>query len=295
MLPVKDGEPVRAPFTADEFEKVYLALTKAKSLDLEDEQVLDEVRMKKIAPIVKLERDNDRTISGLFKSSYFGHSFENTTKGDIPADSVNLRPFFFQLYLSESGRIYISSQYLGLYGGYTQIKNTVVSALADRSQIQSRSFNVAALDLDNVDIKTVEIEYARKSSSISKGNILGKRGIFVLKPEDSEDQEFEKAIHKKLLDKFPFSSASAVKKEIASILKKGELIELDDDEIESCKLVIRTEGKTRNLFILAGANFASRFTVNVTKSDNGHPRYKPLKKRVSELFTKQILSIKEDV
>lgn len=291
----KRNEPKsRVPISSAQFESVFECLQAAKALDLGDEKVLSLVKNKQIAPITSLERLDKRTICGVFKASSYGHSFENHLKGNIPANSVNLRPFIFYLYLSQSGRIYIASQYLGLYGGYIQIRNTVIDAFPNKSLVEASSFNLAHLDLQNTEIKEIEFQFSRKSKSSSSGNAFGKYGSLALKVAEN-GPSFEKAVRTSILDKYPFSHSSDVRKALTSLLKKDDLIELKDEDIDSCRLLVRSNKKDKYIHLIAGLDFASRFTIDVPMKRDGHPAYDPTKSKIEHLLKTQILAKKEDV
>lgn len=100
------------PFSEQEFAALCDCILKLQPLDLTDEKIKDQMRLKNMVPLELPEPINDRSLFGVYRASYWGHAYENTERGMIPADSLSLRPFFYLLYLSESGRIYIGSQYL---------------------------------------------------------------------------------------------------------------------------------------------------------------------------------------
>lgn len=284
-----------SPFTADEFDGVYKTLVDAKKLDIEDEDTLNRVRSKSVAPVTKLERVSPREICGTYLSSYFGHSFQNTEKGKISANSVNLRPFFFYLYLSKSGRIYIASQYLGNYGGYLQIRNTVHAGLGGSNQIEFKTFNVANLGLSNAEIKNVTVAFSRKSSSSVEGNAFGRQAAFTVTP--GADQEgFRDSVLDALSKGAKGKEEKSIRSALTGLLKDGDLVELNDEDIDSCKLLIK-EGKRkpRTLYLISGYNYATKFPLDVDKNGDGHPKYGPLKPSVRDILMNEIIVKKENV
>ncbi len=280
-----DKETVQ-PITAKEFDDIYKMLVASKSLDMSDDDTFVSVAHKNVAPITRLERVDSRTICGKYESSYYGHAYKNTFRGDIPANSVNLRPFFFYLYLSKEGQVYISSQYLGNFGGYTQIKNTIIKALQNRSEIDAVSFNVADFDLKNADIKEIEIQFSRNASSIAQANKFGRMGAIVLSVPD------DKVVRDGLIQHYPFKSDKKLRTAIATLANQSELLEIKDEDIRSAKLLVRSGKKNRNIYLIAGVNYATRFAVDVPKDADGHPQYEPLKTKAKALLTNEILSKK---
>jgi len=230
-------------FRNDEFDAIYAGLENILNLDLTNEDILDKLRFRRVANIVKLERVDSRSICGIYQTSYWGHAFENSQKGTIAADSLNLRPFLFMIYLSDTGRIYIASQYLGQFGGYTTIKNSIVSMLDNRRNIVSSSFNMGNVNILNAIPKEVEIQYSKKSTSITGVNSIGKAGMLIFKKESKGDG-FEAAVTNQLL-----SHSWKPKKEIlhviSDLLKENELMEIDDEEVVDCKVVAVLNGSRK--------------------------------------------------
>lgn len=106
------------PITTEEFKDItngFKSLSMVKEID-KDYELL--IKSKSRVKVLKCEDVIvDLSICGLYEAGYWGHEYRNLSVGKITADSLNLRPFFFLLYLSKSGKIYIASQYLGNYGG----------------------------------------------------------------------------------------------------------------------------------------------------------------------------------
>lgn len=280
-------------FTKDEFEGIHQGLLDIKKLDVTEDEIMDELRFRKLAKIEKIEKTDNRTVTGIYKASYWGHSYENSLKGIIPADSLNLRPFFFMLYLSESGRIYLASQYLGNYGGYTAIKNSVISKLANKHGVVSCSFNIGNLNIESAISKEVEITYSRKSKHITGKNIFGKTGALSFRKENKNDG-FESIINDKFLS-LRSKPHNEIRKHISSLLKESNLMEINDDEIENCKVIALINGSRKVIQLLEGNNYATRFPVNILMNDDGHPVYETLKQEATKLLVNEIISRKEDV
>jgi hypothetical protein len=114
-----NGTYLGVPFSKDDFGQLFTSLQSKPTINLNDPKSADKVRFKQDVPLEQIFRVDERTIFGLFKAAYWGHAYENTAKGTIPADSISLRPFHFLLYRSEAGEIFLAAQYLGLFGGYS--------------------------------------------------------------------------------------------------------------------------------------------------------------------------------
>ena len=288
-----ETETNKIPMTELEFEEIHNGLLEAQVCDIEDEETNSKVRWRRLAPIESVERLGSRYIAGVYKASYWGHAYENVELGTIPAESLNLRPFFFLLYLSESGRVYIASQYLGNFGGYTAIKNTIISTLSDRANVKSHSFNLGNANLERAEAREVEIFYSKQAESIVNPNTIGRVGAITFRKQHKDDG-FERTVSHKLLSKID-QPRREIRKALSELLRSNELMELQDEEIQGCRVVAVVKGKKKTIYLLDESNFASRFALQVPLTDKGHPEYEPLKEEVVELLKHQIFSRKENV
>jgi len=287
-------EVVETPISEEEFEYLFENLRGVKMANLQDEETETDIRFKKLVALERLEKFNGRYITGVYKTSYWGHSYENTEKGEITASSLNLRPFYFLLYLSESGRIYIGSQYLGSYGGYTALKNTILRCMKQSNQIMVRSFNSTYDQLEGAQPKEVEIQIARRSESITSGNFYGQAGAFAFKKQHKDDGFEEKTSNGFL--KHLFKSKSEIRKGIAKTLQQNQILDVADDEIQGCKILVQLEsGRKQIIQLLDHRHFASRFPAEVPLQDDGHPHYEMMKTISIEMLKEQIISVKENV
>lgn len=286
-----DNEIVEIPITAEEFEELYNNLNTYKSKSLQDPIFYEDVRVRKRV-VIEAVYQNQNFITGIYKSSYSGHSYENTEKGLISAKSLNLRPFFFLLYRSRSGKIYIGSQYLGNLGGYTGLRNTLTSLMSDPTDILNRTFNSEFDEIENSKPREVTINYSKKPTSISSTGMYGKRGIISFKKQSKNDG-FEQATHNWLLSFIKFDKPVR-KIKIKELLKQQELLDINDDEIEDCKVVVTLEGGGRRVVrLLDYNNFATKFSVNVKIGEDGHPHYDQMIKETKQILQEKILDRKE--
>jgi hypothetical protein len=132
--------PEIVSFTEDDFARFCASLIEQPDIDINDEETCRRIKLSVNAPVEKCEMIDDRTLFGRFRGRYTGHAYENTDVGEIPDSSVSLRPFYFLAYLSESGRIYVGSQYLGQFGGY----GTTLHRILERSRRKSALTSLAS-------------------------------------------------------------------------------------------------------------------------------------------------------
>ncbi|MEH6474693.1 MAG: hypothetical protein V7727_03340 [Sneathiella sp.] len=286
-----DGKaPKLKKFTEAEFETLFQNLENLKNPDLEEEEVDSKIRYHAQVIIENVEQLEGRSIAGIYKTSYWGHAFENQDYGPIPAESMNFRSFFFLIYLSDSGHLYIGSQYLGPYGGYTALKNTIMSAIDDKKGISALSFNSSTYYFENAEPKQVHISYSLPPEKITGENSYGNSVVLALKKGSPKDN-FEQDVKKDFFPRFG-RPKDETRKWLADLLGEKKLLEVKDEDIDQCKIVVRIGGKTKTLHLLDHNEFATRFVIDVDMKPDGHPKYEPLKMEAIELLKNEILKKK---
>jgi hypothetical protein len=282
------------PFSRQDFAALSGRILNLPPLDLSDERIKDQMRFKAMVPLERPEQINDRTLFGAYRASYWGHAYENTARGMIPADSLSLRPFFYMLYLSESGRIYIGTQYLGQFGGYTGLKNTLIRLLPEHENVTAHSFRIDSVAYKDVHPKEVRVSVARKGDTIATGNAFSESAIIAFKKQGRRDIGFEEDVKKHLLPHFG-KSRNEVRKAVAAILSANELIDVSDDEIADCTIIADVNGRTRNIYMIEQGSFASQFHIDVPFNADGHPLREATKKAMLSLLKENIIARGEDV
>lgn len=289
----ENGEVDIRPFLQDEFESLVETIQTKPEVDITDEKTKDRLRFRTEVPFDYPKRIDKRTFFGRFFASYWGHAYKNSDRGKIPADSVSVRPFYFMLYLSDTGRIYIASQYLGQFGGYMALLGAVREMLPEFKTVVSHSFRLGARDYTGAEPKEVKVSLSKKSESIASGNVFSQNSAVVFKKSEKNDG-FESEVTKKL---FPFigREPASVRKAVASLLKESDLMDVKEEDIQDCVIFAILNGKRSPIHLLEGSNFASRFPIGVPINIDGHPKPEPTQKEMFRILKEEIVSRKEDV
>lgn len=290
-----EGEtPEPKPFTEAEFERFCDSLVAQVDVDLTDPETCKRIKGALNAPVEKCEMVDTRTVFGVFRALYTGHAYENTDVGEIPDSSVSLRPFFFLAYLSESGRIYVGSQYLGTFGGYGKLERTLRFFLPDKDRIASVSFRHDATSYRGATPRELRVNFSRKPTEITGTQKFGQRGAMALKRTSSKDEEFNTTVSTKLLSILGQSDA-VLKKAIADMLEGNDLIALRDEDIEDCTVIATVNGRSKTINVIEAGYFATRFPLEVATYIKGHPDRAAAKTAMLKLLKDQIISRSERV
>lgn len=262
-------QEVMTPFTAAEFAALFARMQAQKPFDLTVDRDIERLRTQKEGPLENLAMINPRTIFGTFRASYYGHGYDNSEKGRISADSVNLRPFHFVLYLAESGRIYVGSQYLGQFGGYRILRSTIAGMLPESGTIRSISHRLGASYYKNAVPKEIRVNVANKSTSLAGRSQLGGKMMIALTRTSKDDP----LINRVKRDVIPFfgKGQGAIRQAVASLMNQSDLVEIDDEDVLDCTVLADMNGKSTTIYMFENGMHATRFRLDVTVDDDGHP------------------------
>lgn len=266
----KNGDDeVVVPFTSADFTALFARMQAQKPFDLAVDQDIERLRSHKEGPLENLSMLNARTITGTFRASYYGHGYDNSEKGRISADSVNLRPFHFVLYLAESGRIYVGSQYLGQFGGYRILRNTIVGMLPDSRGVRSMSYRLGASYYKNAVPKEIRVNVANKATSIAGRTQLGGKMMIALTRTSKEDP----LINRVKRDVIPFfgQGQKAIRQAVAGLMNQSDLVEIDDEDVLDCTVLADMNGKSTTIYMFDNGMHATRFKLDVAVDEDGHP------------------------
>lgn len=289
---IENKEPEIIAFSEEQFKAFCDHLITQPDIDLKDKDTCNRIKTATSSPIEKCEMVDSRTLFGRFRSLYSGHSYDNTDVGEIPDSSVSLRPFFFLAYLSESGRIYIGSQYLGQFGGYNGLYRSICQFLPD--MVVSRAFRHDAISYKDAKPTEVRVNFSRKPKDITESTVFGQRGAMTFKRLSANDEKFNTTVLTKILSKLGQSDA-VLKTAIVDLLSGNELLALRDDDIEDCTVVATLNGKSRVINIIEAGHFATRFPLGIQDYIKGHPDPSKSKAAMMELLKNQIIQRAERV
>jgi len=289
----EDGEKcISVGFSRADFDSLVSAIWSKRKINLNDENEKNRLRFRQEVPLEQIEIINKNTVFGVFKASYWGHSYENTDRGKIPADSISLRPFHFLIYYSESGKIYIASQYLGTFGGYSGLQQTLKDLLPNPDTVIPHSFRSDGAYFRDLKPQEVRVNISTKSRSISGTNSINENSIITFKKQRGNEQ-FGAQVKKRLLR---FTSGSQnVKSAITSVLNENSLMDVRDSDIEECKVIGTINGRRSTVHLIDKGSFATRYPLNVKLTHDGHPEYAQTRDQIMNLLQREIISRREDV
>lgn len=290
-----NDEPQNAAITLSDYRTAMIALQGLPIPTFGSQQDVDKLRFSTTVPIYNLAEIETNLFFGMYKGVYSGHSYENTAKGKIPFNSASLRQFYFIVYRSPtSGRVYIGTQYLGQFGAYTELKNTIVRAFDNKKGIEAHSIRSNGHAFQKAQAKEIVVEYMRKGDNVGKPNTFS-RGpkTFVIKSSGSGD-DFAIATRKRLFSLFS-GPKDKIRSEVSKILAEADLISVADDEILNCTVIASVDGENKRYNFINDSKFATQFGISVGRTPDGHPVEDQTRAAMRDLLKNSVLVKAENV
>jgi hypothetical protein len=284
------GDFVRHKFTKAEFEKLTSFIANQPTPNLKDEGDLEMIRRGKLQPYDACKSEDERTFCGVFRSAYWGHTYENSDKGNIAAQSVNLRDFCFFLYHADDGTIFIGTQYLGNYGGYTVFSDILKKQLksGEKAKIRSQSIVSDAYSLKDTTPIEVKIDLKNTGKTIEERQAFGSSGMLAFK-KSAGDEVFELTVRDKFLSLLG-SPISKIKKEIARIVSENEIYSVDDEAIQNCRVVVKKKkGGQHTVHLFDQGHRATMYHLDVQLDQQGKLRVAQTIRCMLKKFDEEII------
>ncbi|MGL1921325.1 MAG: hypothetical protein OCD03_09875 [Hyphomicrobiales bacterium] len=291
--PSSPSKDTIVPFSKIEFSQLVNAIKTRPKSNLKNANDLEALRFNGIVSLEQLKIINDRTVFGVFRAPYTGHAYENSEKGKISANSVSMRGFHYLLYHAEDGKIYLGSQYLGSYGGYGALSKTLKELFDTPKSITSHTFKLDSSYYENAQAKEVIVTFRRNPKIINSDNIFGNNSMIAVKKENRDDG-FEDGVSKSL---FPLigKGSSDIKSALAELVNENVLFDVSDEDIQDCTILATINGKKKKIYMFENGSYATKFTLNVPLSSDGHPLYENTKDEMLSLLQHKILSRNQNV
>lgn len=271
------------PFSTDDFKRIVDRITNTNALDLKDDKVINRIKFGYDLPFLYHEKLSEYQHFGRFEGASYGQQFRNSKVGIIDAESLNLRPFYYLVSLRRDGKIIVGTQYLGNYGDYEGLSSCFKHLLNGGSNlnIQSRTFSSIHHEIDGVPTE-VQVRIRKRQQVIGRKNLFSNSSMIVIKKSDY-GETFADDVMNQIAPKVQ-GDYSQRRKAIAEIVSAGELIDVNDEDIEGCTVIVRKDKSQKTIYLLGGTNFATRFSVDAKLDNNGLADSKQVKQGMLKIL-----------
>lgn len=262
-------EIVEGEFTIAEFNRVVERISAEIQLDEKDERVVEAIKAGKDLPFSQHEEVEEGLHFGNFDGAYYGQQYRNNLLGVVPAHSLNLRPFNYLITRLRTGRIVIGITYHGQFGDYDGIRRCLSHILRGKHVVTSRTLKSVSQEIGNGVPVEIKLSYRKAHARPERRSLFGDSGLIQIK-----NVEFGEGFNEAVGDasKYVKGDIAERKKRLADLVKQGDLLELEDDDITGCSVIVRENGRKRTVYFLGDNSFATKFHLSVDVDANGVPK-----------------------
>lgn len=267
----RDGEDnIEAGFSQREFDKVVQRLRDVSPINLNDENEVKKIKLGENLPFLAHNEIYPTLHFGCFEGAYYGHEYRNSKYGKIDAESLNLRKFHYLISHLRDGKIVIGAQYNGNYGDYDGLRKCLTYLLDGNGfDIKSRTFSSISHEIGGGQPVELKVNIRRQNHRLGGPSLFSTSAMLAIRKSDY-GADFGADVKRTLLPALK-GDAQARKVALAKLMSESELMDVADEDIEGCTLIVRNDGGQCTIYLLGDNSFATKFPLNAEVDLNGIP------------------------
>lgn len=257
----QEGDPpMEGGFDAFEFEHLCAVLADTRPIDDADAAVVRAIKQG-----VEMHRHSHLELSpgvyfGEYEGAYYGQRIRSNVLGEIDPESLLLRRFYYLITRMRDGKILVGVTYHGQFGDYDGIRSFLSHHLRGNHRVASKTLKSIETEIGEGTPISIKLTYRKAADRAERRPLWGASGEIAVKRADfGEDFEERFAGASRRIQ----GTEAQRKRAIAELVRQGDILELDDDEILGCSAVIRENGRHRTVYFLGENNFATKFYLPV--------------------------------
>lgn len=134
----------------------------------------------------------------------------------------------------------------------------------------------------------VKLMFRSAASRPERRGLFGRSGVIAIKATEYGDGFREEVTR---MARGARGSLEQRRSAIANLVNDGDFVELDDEDIIGCSVVVRENKRTRTVYFLGANNFATKFPLNVNLDGNGRAGRDEIKTEMIAVLRGKILPI----
>ncbi len=258
-------DPEDLGFSVDDFAKITNRITNTDPINFGNNQEIIRVKLGENVPFIQHQQIDETTHFGIFEGAYYGQQFRNSRLGIIDADSLNLRPYYYLLSHRRDGKIVVGVQYSGNFGDYDGIKRCFQHLLQDnRYNVISRTFSSFRHEIGEGEPVELKVNIRKNNQRLGGQNLFSQSGVFAIRRTDY-GEDFGADVRDTLAPAVQ-GNARQRKAALAQLMNQGELLDIADDDIIGCSVLMRRDGRQFTVYLLGESGFATKFPVDAEVS-----------------------------
>lgn len=257
-------------FTGDEFARVVARLRDLAPINFTLVEEVNRVKKGENLPFLYYKELSPNCHFGRFEAAYYGRKYRNTRLGVINPEDLNLMEFHYLVDLRRDGKIIIGTQYTGNYGDYEGLKMCIEHILkSNLFNIVSRTFISVRHEIGDGEPVELKVNIRRQNDRVGGANLFSTAGVFTIRKSDY-GENFALDIEQTLKPAVRGNTADR-KAALALIIKQGDLMEIDDQDILGCNLIMQDGKRRHTVYLLGDSVSATKFPVNADVDYSGLP------------------------
>lgn len=266
----EEGQQIESGFSTNEFDRVVQRLKDTSPINLDDEEEVRKIKRGENLPFLSHAEISPTLHFGCFEGAYYGHEYRNSKYGKIDADSLNLRKFHYLISHTRDGKIIIGAQYNGNYGDYDGLRRCLTHILDGNGfDIKSRTFSSISHEIGGGQPVELKVNIRKQNRRLGGASLFSSSAVLAIKKSDY-GADFASDVKRTLLPALK-GNAQDRKAALAKLMSESELMEIGDDDIEGCTLIVRNDGGQRTIYLLGDSSFATRFPLEAAIDLGGMP------------------------
>lgn len=284
----RQGDPLEEGFSEAEFQEILRRLSAERRLDVQNEETIKSIKSGTDLPFSNFIELDVGVYFGNFEGAYYGQRYRNNLLGEIDPDSLNLRKFAYLVTRMRDGKILVGVSYHGQFGDFDGIKSCFSHFLRGDHKVTSHTLKSIAAEIGDGNPVEVRLSYRRQGDRPERRALFGRTGSFAIRSADFGDGF---ADHISDISRRLNANADRRRAIIADMVRQGEILDLNEEDIVSCSAIVKENGNQRTVYFLGENNFSTKFPVDVNVNQNGEADWLQLRAEMVRVLREKIIPL----
>ncbi|KAA8606020.1 hypothetical protein AL036_16350 [Salipiger aestuarii] len=280
--------PIEHPISDTEFQRILDRISNNLPVNIEDPEVIRRIKMGEELPFGSYQEIDYGIHFGSFEGAYYGQKYRNNVHGEITAESLNLRKFHYLIHKDTKGRVVVGVTYNGNFGDYEGMKSCLLHLMGGNSKISSKSITSLSYEIGEGKATEIRLSYRKNRDREESENIFSRNGAIAIKRSEFGDG-FDEAVTS--LSNSVRGDTKQRQKIIAQIVKDGDLLELDDEDIIGCTAIVKQGKQQKTVYFLGQNSMATKFHLGIEVDADGAASDKDVQDAMLALYLEDIFKL----
>ena len=257
-------------------------------LNDQDDEVVEAIKRGKDLPFNRYEEVETGLHFGDYEGAYYGQRYRNNQLGVVEAHTLNMRQFHYLIAPLGDGRILVGVSYHGQFGDYEGLRSVLSHRLMGNYQVSSKSIKSVSSEIGAGVPISLKLGYRKSSDRAERKPLFGSTGVIAISNSEF-GSSFEERVSE--VSQQVRGTAKQKRKALSKFVNDGELLELNEDDIVDCSVVVRDNGRLRTVYFLGDNNFSTKFPLLVGVNSEGAADRDAVKREMIRVMREEIVPL----